>query len=208
LQYYKLHLIRHGLTEGNLQHRYVGSGTDLPLCAEGRAQLEELKSQFSYPEVPLIFVSPMLRARQTAEILYPGVRTIELEDLREMAFGKFENQPLDLLVKDPEFAQWLDPKSQAVPQGAEHREAFQRRTGEMLMKLFEFLLRTHTQEAACITHGGVIMNMLAQHALPLRKPEEWMTDPGAGYSVRLDAQMWMRDKLAEAYDVVPYGYLD
>ena len=65
-----------------------------------------------------------------------------------------------------------------------------------------------SEEAACVTHGGVIMNMLSQHALPFRKPEEWMTDPGAGYSVRLDAEMWMRDHLAEAYDVVPHGYLD
>ena len=70
------------------------------------------------------------------------------------------------------------------------------------------MLKTHTEEAACVTHGGVIMNMLSQHALPFRKPEEWMTDPGAGYSVRLDAEMWMRDHLAEAYDVVPHGYLD
>ena len=35
-----------------------------------------------------------------------------------------------------------------------------------------------------------------------------MTDPGAGYSVRLDTAMWMRDHLAEAYDIVPAGYLD
>ena len=35
-----------------------------------------------------------------------------------------------------------------------------------------------------------------------------MTDPGCGYSLRLDAAMWMRDHLAEAYDVVPRGYLD
>ena len=42
-----------------------------------------------------------------------------------------------------------------------------------------YMLRTHTEEAACVTHGGVIMNMLS-HArpLPFRKPEEWMTDPG------------------------------
>ena len=61
---------------------------------------------------------------------------------------------------------------------------------------------------ACVTHGGVIMNMLARHALPQRRPEDWMTDPGAGYSVRLDTAMWMRDHLAEAYDIVPAGYLD
>ena len=52
MKYYKLHLIRHGLTQGNLDGRYIGSGTDLPLCAEGRAQLEELKAKFQYPDVP------------------------------------------------------------------------------------------------------------------------------------------------------------
>lgn len=208
MKYYKLHLIRHGLTQGNLEGRYIGSGTDLPLCAEGRAQLAELKARFAYPEVPLVFTSPLLRARQSAELLFPGAKLLELEDLREMAFGKFENRRVEELVKDPSFAAWIDPQSHAVPPGAEDRVDFYTRTGAMLMKLFEYMLRTHTQEAACVTHGGVIMSMLAQHALPQRRPEDWMTDPGAGYSVRLDAEMWMRDHLAEAYDVVPAGYLD
>ena len=78
MKYYKLHLIRHGLTEGNLKGLYIGSGSDLPLCAEGRAQLKTLKKDFGYPQVPLVFTSPMLRATQTAEILFPGVRQIEL----------------------------------------------------------------------------------------------------------------------------------
>ena len=69
MKYYKLHLIRHGLTEGNLKGLYIGSGSDLPLCAEGRAQLKTLKKDFGYPQVPLVFTSPMLRATQTAEIL-------------------------------------------------------------------------------------------------------------------------------------------
>ena len=59
MKYYKLHLIRHGLTEGNLQGLYIGSGSDLPLCAEGRAQLKTLKKDFDYPQVPLVFTSPM-----------------------------------------------------------------------------------------------------------------------------------------------------
>lgn len=208
MKYYKLHLIRHGLTRGNEEGLYVGSGTDLPLSDEGRAQLAGLKQQFDYPQVPLVFVSPLCRAVESAELLFPGVRQIALQDLREMDFGVFEGRPVSQLVRDPAFAQWLDPRSQTVPEGAESRRAFYDRTGGMLMKMFEYLLRTHTPEAACVTHGGVIMSMLAQHALPRRKPEDWMTDPGAGYSVRLDAEMWMRDHLAEAYDVVPLGYLD
>ena len=206
--YFKLHLIRHGLTQGNLDGRYIGSGTDLPLCSEGRAQLQALTEQFAYPAAGVVFTSPLLRAVQTAEILYPGVRTIELQDLREMNFGVFEGRTVAELAKDPAFAAWMDPASETVPAGAESRAAFAARTGGLLMKLFEFMIKSHIQEAACITHGGVIMNMLARHALPQRRPEDWMTDPGCGYSLRLDTAMWMRDHLAEAYDIAPHGYLD
>ena len=206
--YFKLHLIRHGLTQGNLDGRYIGSGTDLPLCEEGRAQLAQLKARFAYPAAEVVFTSPLLRATQTAELLYPGVRTLPLQDLREMAFGVFENRPITELAADPAFAAWMDPASQTVPEGAESREAFARRTEGMLMKLFEFMIKDHIREAACVTHGGVILNMMARHVLPQRRPEDWMTDPGCGYSLRLDTAMWMRDHLAEAYDVVPPGYLD
>lgn len=208
MKYTKLHLIRHGLTLGNLEGRYIGSGTDLPLCEAGRSQLEALCAQFTYPDVPLVFTSPMRRATETATLLFPNARQVVLEDLREMSFGEFENRPITELVKDPAFAEWMDPTSHSIPKGAESRGDFYLRTGEMLMKMFEYLLKAHIEEAACVTHGGVIMSMLSQHALPQRKPEDWMTDPGAGYSVRLDAEMWMRDHLAEAYDVVPVGYLD
>ena len=47
---FKLHLIRHGMTAGNLQGLYIGSGTDIPLCDEGRAQLNELKERFERSE--------------------------------------------------------------------------------------------------------------------------------------------------------------
>ena len=59
---FKLHLIRHGLTSGNLQGLYIGSGTDIPLCDEGRAQLAELKERFEYPQVDTVFSSPLMRA--------------------------------------------------------------------------------------------------------------------------------------------------
>ena len=50
---FKLHLIRHGITAGNLQGLYIGSGTDLPLCDEGRAQLADLKERFDYRQHPV-----------------------------------------------------------------------------------------------------------------------------------------------------------
>ena len=209
MKYYKLHLIRHGLSQGNLVGLYVGSATDLPLCAEGRAQLKTLRKDFVYPRVDTLFVSPLLRAKETAEILFPEARhTYEITNLKEMNFGKFEGRPVTELVKDPEFAAWMDPTCKTVPEGAEDRVAFYKRSGEVLMQMFEFMMKTGTTEAACVTHGGVLMNMLAQHAIPQHKPEDWMADPGCGYTVQCDTAMWMRDKIVEAVDVLPYGYLD
>ena len=69
---FKLHLIRHGMTAGNLQGLYIGSGTDIPLCDEGRAQLKELKERFEYPQVDTVFSSPLVRAVETANILFPN----------------------------------------------------------------------------------------------------------------------------------------
>ena len=85
---------------------------------------------------------------------------------------------------------------------------FHRRCGEALLKLFEYQIRMDISEAACVTHGGVIVSMLSQHALPSRRPEQWMADPGCGYTLQTDIQLWMRDKLVEAIDILPLGYAD
>lgn len=206
---FKLHLIRHGLTEGNLQGLYIGSGTDLPLCDRGRQELEALRSRFVYPAVDTVFASPLVRAVETAGILFPGAaHQFTVQDLREAGFGCFEGRPVKELVKTEEYKQWITPGSGFVPQGAEPPAQFHQRCAETLLKLFEYMIRMDVAEAACVTHGGVIMSMLSQRALPSRRPEQWMADPGCGYTVQTDVQLWMRDRLVEAIDIVPGGYAD
>lgn len=183
---FKLHLIRHGVTAGNLQGLYIGSGTDIPLCDEGRAQLAELKERFEYPQVDTVFSSPMLRAVETANILFPNAaHTFTVHDLREAGFGKFENKPVKELVHDEDFKKWITPGSGFVPEGAEPTEQFHARCAESLLKLFEYMIRMDVTEAACVTHGGVIMSMLSQRALPSRRPEQWMQTPAAATPCRL-----------------------
>ena len=203
-----LHLIRHGLTRGNLEGLYVGGGTDRPLCEEGRQDLEVLKSRFAYPAPGTVFTSPLLRAVETAELLFPGAaHKLVVPELREARFGVFEGRPLAELAKDPDFARWMDPAAHFTPEGAEPAADFHARCAKALHGLLEYMLRAHVSEAACVTHGGVIMSMLAGSALPRRPAQQWMADPGCGYTVRADAAMWMRDKLVEAVAVQPAGYL-
>ena len=153
--------------------------------------------------------SPLSRAVETAEILFPDAqKKLVIQDLREMAFGIYEGREVKDLVKDPDFARWMDPSSGYTPPHAEDTADFHIRCREVLMHMFEFMMKTQTFEAACVTHGGVIMSMMAQKALPVHRPEEWMADPGCGYTLRTDASLWMRDGLMEAMQVLPIGYLD
>ncbi len=63
----RLYFIRHGQTLGNREHRYVGR-TDEGIL---ETEKEQLRKKISYfPEMDMVFVSPYLRCRQTAEILF------------------------------------------------------------------------------------------------------------------------------------------
>ena len=57
---WRLILIRHGMTEGNREKRYIGT-TDESLCEEGRRVLEKRKAAGEYPEADVVFASPMRR---------------------------------------------------------------------------------------------------------------------------------------------------
>ena len=51
---YKIYFIRHGLTEGNEEGRYIGS-TDLPLSREGQEALDRLQEECEYPDVQKVY---------------------------------------------------------------------------------------------------------------------------------------------------------
>ena len=99
----KIWLIRHGMTAGNRQPRYVGT-TDELRCEEGRQQII-LKRQLikSDQDIQNVYVSPMLRCRETAEILFPAVSQITEAGFRECSFGEFEYRNYQELNGHPDY---------------------------------------------------------------------------------------------------------
>ena len=53
---YYLYLIRHGITEGNLDGKYIGQ-TDLALCPQGEKQIQQLVKAGVYPCVEKVYTS-------------------------------------------------------------------------------------------------------------------------------------------------------
>ena len=102
-----VYLIRHGKTKGNLEGRYIGT-TDEPLCEEGKQSLMQMADAKKYPAVEALFVSPMLRCRESAKILFPKQSISVVSDLRECDFGRYENKNFQELSGDADYQRWLD----------------------------------------------------------------------------------------------------
>jgi alpha-ribazole phosphatase len=115
-------MIRHGLTEANLEGRYIGT-TDLPLCEQGRASLEQLYKSCDYPEVDRVYTSPLKRAVQTAEILYPDSLIEPVDKLRELDFGDFEGKPRTSSNMIRPFRAWISSHWRLPPS---RRDCFRR----------------------------------------------------------------------------------
>jgi broad specificity phosphatase PhoE len=151
----RLTLLRHGKT--GFSGKYVGS-QDVVLSAEGVLQMESLKDSFENYPVENLISSPMIRCKQSCEILFPHQAVCYDEDLREVDFGRWETMNFQEIVKkDPElvdsWSKWsLDF---CFPEGERIGHFVKRvqRAGENIKKSPE----THIM---IVAHGGVIRNLI------------------------------------------------
>ncbi len=155
--------IRHGATAGNLERRYIGR-SDEALCELGIQQIEALREQAFRPE--FLFVSPMLRTRQSAALLFPQKPITIVEAFRETDFGIFEGKTAAELSDSAEYQAWLDSFClDPIPEG-EGVADFKKRCCAAFQEIIAAL-----PEDSCsvfLVHGGVIMAILEAYAKPRR----------------------------------------
>ena len=83
-----LYIMRHGKTDWNAKHKLQGR-TDIPLNEEGIQMAEQAKEKYKDVNFDICYCSPLVRAKQTAEIVLEG-RNIPIvydDRLMEMCFG-------------------------------------------------------------------------------------------------------------------------
>lgn len=146
-----------------------------------------------------MFTSPLKRCTETAKILYPEQNPLVIDNLSECNFGEWEGKTADELKNDPDFKKWLAGDSSVKPPRGESNADFTRRVCKMFESIVEGLMKTGTTESVIVTHGGVIMTLLAVYGLPQAKPFEWTMDNGFGYSLRVTPVLWQRDKVCEVF---------
>ena len=183
-------LLRHGATPGNALHKYIGA-TDEPLSPEGRAALKGLR----YPATDLVYISPMLRCRQTAELLFPGAAFREVADLREMDFGVFEGRSFREMEQDADYNAWLASNCEAPIPGGEVKSGFTQRC----CAAFDAVLKADpSPRLTFLVHGGSIMAILSRYGRPRRDYYDWAVDNGKGFLLEWDPEARVLE-LLEAY---------
>lgn len=173
-----VYLLRHGKTAWNLEGRYQGR-SDIPLCEAGR---KALKPAGFVPE--RVYVSPMKRAAETAQLLFPGVQPIAVPGLEEMDFGSFEGKSFRDLADDPAYRAWVEGNCTAPCPGGEGREDFSRR----VCAAFERLMAREREQLVIVAHGGTQMAILERYGRPHRDYFAWQSPNGGGFL--LEAEHW------------------
>lgn len=180
----ELLLIRHGMTAGNKLSRYIGRGTDEPLSEEGKAML----SAYSREMPQIVYVSPMLRCRQSAEILFPGCEQKAVEELAECDFGEFENKNYQELDGNKAYQRWIDSNGMLPFPGGESREQFRERNLLGFQKVLEHCFANNIKRAALVIHGGTIMNIMENLMEVEGSFYQWHVKNGEGYVVGLSEE--------------------
>lgn len=204
---YKIYLIRHGITQANLEGRYVGS-TDVPLCEEGIIEIAELANEYDFPPVSMVYTSPLMRCIQTAKIIYPDKTAIIVDDLKELCFGEWENKTVVDLENDVRFKQFVKSNLFSDVSGAEDITDFNQRIADGLDLVIRDMMNKGVSEAAVVTHGGVIMQLLAHCGLPKRSVLQWSVGNGKGYALLVNASLWGNNKTVEVCNPIPFGLED
>lgn len=159
-----LYLMRHGKTEWNALHKLQGR-TDVPLCGEGRAMALKAGEEYRGVHFDVCYSSPLIRARETAELMLKGrdVPILIDERLAEMAFGEYEGMEYGVLgPPSPISVIFTHPEKYVEPIGGAETfpELFQR-TGSFLKEVIEPQMKKG-KDVLIVGHGAMNASLVCQ----------------------------------------------
>ena len=166
---YYFTLLRHGESVGNAQARWQGQ-SDYPLTERGRAQARALAERWESEAVrfDLVIASPLVRARETAEIVAAALDVkVELDPIwMERDIGEMEGLTIEEVRQKPQ-PSYVTPYNSIGGDGEGDWELFLRAG-----KALHDLLRRPAGSYLIVSHGGMLNQFMhaivgvAQHADP------------------------------------------
>ena len=159
-----LYIMRHGRTDWNDRHKLQGR-TDIPLNEEGRRMAEAAREEYMDVPLDICYCSPLIRARETAEIVLRGRHIpIRTDDrLREMSFGEYEGTENSFSIPDcPVNVIFQHPEAYTRSVGgAETFDELFARTGSFLREVIDPLIKEE-KDVLIVGHGAMNLSIISQ----------------------------------------------
>jgi len=160
-QVFHISLLRHGESVGNAEARWQGQ-SDFPLTDTGRAQARALAERWQREDVGFddVISSPLIRARETAEIIASTLRlTVECDPLwLERDNGDFSGLTANEVRQNFQHPPFFTPYDPVGGDGEGDWELFLR-AGQALHSL----LKRKPARYLIVSHGGMLNQVM--HAI-------------------------------------------
>ena len=152
----EIYLIRHGESLQNKEDRLSGI-TDIQLSDTGRQQCIKLKEFFKRIPIERVFASPLSRAVESANLIFPKREVAIANELIEFDYGDYEGVPRS--HDDEIMRRWNAAPAEVVFPGGKH-------VREHAAYVYNGLLRlardTKAHYIACVSHRTTIRLIVAQ----------------------------------------------
>jgi len=147
-------LIRHGQTDWNRDRKIMGEHP-IGLNSEGRGQVETLATRLAPLKIEGLYVSPLKRTMESAEILNRrwGLPLETHEDLKEIEYGEWVGKTFQEIRTHPDYIEYYKHPDRCVGGTGESLEQVQRRG----VRFLEALRGSRTGgKLAVVTHADWI----------------------------------------------------
>lgn len=151
--------MRHGETRWNREGRIMGRNP-VELSENGRAQVEAAAVLARSLQPDLIVTSPLVRARQTAEIIAASLGAIEIKEepaIAEVSYGRWEGMTFNELIQDSYYAIYRESPVEHPTPGGETIPDVQRRGVEAISRT---VLNNPGRRIVFVSHGDIIRTIL------------------------------------------------
>lgn len=175
----RLLLVRHGETEWNRQGKFQGQ-IDVPLNDNGRSQAAKTAEFLQNVHLDFAVSSPMLRPKETAEIIlkYHPHLNLELDaGLCEISHGLWEGKFEKEIEQDYPglLAEWKTaPENVQMPEGENLQDVWQR-----AIATWDQIVRSHSGVGMVVAHDAINKAILC-HLFNLGPEHFWKFKQGNG----------------------------
>lgn len=201
---YKIHFLRHGFTDDNINNILIAQHIDNNISKKAIDLIDKYKKDYKYPNIDKAYSSPKKRCKDTVKKLYNNTYIDIIDDFDDLDMGDFEGKSFSFLNQNIEYVNWMKDIYN-VSNKCESFKDFEYRVENGINYLLNDIMKNKVINSLVCTHSMVLMSILSRFCIPKTNPFYWNIGYLKGVTVYFNTSLWGQIKCFEASYIIPYG---